>query len=113
MKPLFWVHLIMKKYYLTRWLRSKQLPLLLSFMLVALAAVQSLHEQIEHHGEASSSCEYCILAQTSDSGLVPLVISLPISVADFSPAIIAQGFVPLTVDFAFSARAPPARSSIL
>lgn len=103
----------MKKHYLTRWLRSKQLPLLLSFMLVALAAVQSLHEQLEHHGETSSNCEYCILSQTSDSGLVPLAISLPIAVADFSPTIIAQGFVPLTVDYAFSPRGPPARSTIL
>lgn len=103
----------MKKHYFTRWLRSKQLPILLSFVLVALSAVQSLHEQLEHNGDTSSSCEYCILSQTSDSGLVPLAISLPIAIADFSPTILAQGFVPLTVDYAFSPRAPPVNSTIL
>jgi hypothetical protein len=98
----------MNKRYFTRWLRSKQLPLLLSFMLVVMAAGQSLHEQLEHNGEASASCEYCILSQTSDSGLVPLEISLLISVADFSPAIFAQGLVPLAVEYSFSPRGPPA-----
>jgi len=103
----------MNKHYFSRWLRSKQLPILLSFMLVALAAVQSLHEQLEHNGEVSASCEYCILSQTADSGLVPLAISLPIVIADFSPAILIQGFVPLSVDYAFSPRGPPVSSTIL
>lgn len=77
-------------------------------MLVALAAVQSLHEQLEHHGEPAPDCEYCILAHTSDAGLIPLAIALPVVVADYSPTIIAQGIVPLALHFAFSARAPPA-----
>lgn len=104
------VHLTMNKHYFTRRLRSKQLPLLLSFMLVAMAAVQSLHEQLEHSGEVSVSCEYCILSQTSDSGLVPLAISLPIAIADYSPAIFVQGLVPLAVDYSYSPRGPPATS---
>lgn len=102
----------MNKRYFTRWLRSKQLPLLLSFMLVVMAAGQSLHEQLEHNGEASANCEYCLLSQTSDSALVPLAISLPIVIADYSPAIFAQGLVPLTIDYAYSPRGPPATSVI-
>jgi hypothetical protein len=97
----------MNKRYFTRWLRSKQLPLLLSFMLVAMAAVQSLHEQLEHNGEVSVGCEYCLMSQTADSGLVPLAISLPIVIADYIPAIFVQGLVPLAVDCSFSPRGPP------
>lgn len=101
----------MNKRYFTHWLRSKQLPLLLSFMLVAMAALQSLHEQLEHSGETSSACEYCILAQTPDTGLIPLAISLPVVIADFSPAIFAQAILPLALDYAFSPRAPPLNSA--
>ena len=103
----------MNKGYFTHWLRSKQLPILLSFMLVVLAAMQSLHEQLEHNGETSSSCEYCILAQSSDSGVIPLAISLPISIADYSPEILAQALMPLSGDYAFSPRAPPETSIAL
>jgi hypothetical protein len=80
-------------------------------MLVALAAVQSLHEQLEHNGELSPDCEYCILAHTSDTGLIPLAITLPVSVADYSPAIFAQGIVPLATQYALSARGPPSTFS--
>ena len=106
-----WVHFIMNKGYFTHWLRSKQLPLLLSFMLVAMAAVQSLHEQLEHNGEASASCEYCILSQNSDSAVIPLAISLPVSIADYSPEILAQALIPLSGYYAFSPRAPPLNST--
>ena len=103
----------MNKGYFTHWLRSKRLPILLSFMLVVLAAVQSLHEQLEHNGETSSSCEYCILAQNSDSGVIPLVISLPIGIADYSPEILAQALIPLSGAYTFSPRAPPVTSIAL
>ena len=101
----------MNKGYFTHWLRSKQLPILLSFMLVVMAAGQSLHEQLEHNGETSSNCEYCILAQNSDSGPIPLAISLPISIADYSPTILVQALVPLTQRYGFSPRAPPVNST--
>jgi hypothetical protein len=89
------------------------LPLLLSFMLVAMAAVQSLHEQLEHNGEVYVGCEYCLLLQTTDSGLVPLAISLPMAIADYSPVILAQGLVPLTAFSPSSTRGPPVTSTPL
>lgn len=101
----------MKKHYFTHWLRSKQLPLLLSFMLVAMATVQNLHEQLEHHGVTSIDCEYCILAQGNDTGLAPLSITFPTVFAHISLAVLGQTNTPLTLVHAFSARAPPATSN--
>lgn len=97
----------------TRWLRSKQLPMLLSFMLIAAAGLQSLHDQLDHEALGSSShCEYCLLSQSAEGGLIPLAISLPSNLVDQAPEIFLPLVLPLARNYAQPARAPPVVSSL-
>lgn len=83
-------------------------------MLVAFAAMQSLHEQIDHghpYG-ANSQCEYCLLSQTADGGIIPLAISLPSGLADYAPEVFIPLFLPLARDYTQPARAPPSSLSV-
>lgn len=90
------------------WLRSKQLPLLLSFMLLAMAAMQSLHDQLDHGDMAASGqCEYCLVGQSLDGGIVPIAISLPTSLLDQAPEIFVYFLVPLVRNYSQPVRAPP------
>jgi hypothetical protein len=97
----------------TRWLRSKQLPMLLSFMLIAVAAMQSLHDQLDHTVLGSAAdCEYCLLTHSAEGGLVPLAISLPTSLVDQAPEIFLPLVLPLARNYSQPARAPPFISSL-
>jgi hypothetical protein len=98
----------------TCWLRSKQLPILLSFMLLALGAMQSLHDQLDHGDAlgASAHCEYCLLSQGIDGGLIPFVISLPTSLIDQAPEIFLPLILPFTRQYRQPTRAPPFAFSI-
>lgn len=97
----------------TRWLRSKQLPVLLSFMLIALAAMQSLHDQLDHDALGSAiHCEFCLLSQSADGGVIPLAISLPTSLVDQAPEIFLPVVLPLARHYSQPARAPPFVSSL-
>lgn len=97
----------------TRWLRSKQLPVLLSFMLLAVSALQSLHDQLDHSALGSvSHCEYCLLSQSAEGAIVPLAISLPSSLIDHAPEIFVPVVLPLARNFSQPARAPPMISSL-
>lgn len=96
-----------------RWLRSKQLPMLLSMMLIVVAAMQSLHDQLDHEPLGSAThCELCWLSQSTEGGLVPLAISLPISLVDQAPEIFIPFVVPLLSHYSQPARAPPFISSL-
>ena len=97
----------------TRWLRSKQLPMLLSFMLIAVAAIQSLHEQLDHDAlGVTAHCEYCLLSHSAEGGLIPLAISLPTSLVDQAPEIFIPLVLPLARNYSQPARAPPLLSSL-
>jgi hypothetical protein len=62
----------------TRWLRSKRLPMLLSIMLIAVAAIQGLHDQSDHDAlNSATHCEFCLLSQNTEEGSIPFIISLP------------------------------------
>jgi hypothetical protein len=92
----------------TRWLRSKQLPILLSFMLLAMAAMQSLHDQLDHgDGAVSGQCEYCLVSQSLEDGIVPLAISLPTSLFDQAPEIFLPLILPFSRQYRQRTRAPP------
>jgi len=92
----------------TRWLRSKQLPMLLSVMLIAVAAMQSLHDQLDHDALGTAAhCEYCLLNQSAEGGLIPLAISLPTSLIDQAPEIFLPLVLPLARNYSQPARAPP------
>ena len=65
------------KFTFTRWLRFKQLPMMLSVLLIAVAALQSLHEQLAHDALSTDThCEFCLLNQSADGGILPPAISL-------------------------------------
>jgi hypothetical protein len=97
----------------TRWLRSKQLPILLSFMLIAVAAMQSLHDQLDHDALGTAThCEFCLLSHGAEGGLIPLAISLPTSLVDQAPEIFLPLVLPLVRNYSQSARAPPFISSL-
>lgn len=95
----------------TQWLRSKQLPMLLSFMLLAVAAMQSLHDQLDHDNFAGvdSQCEYCLLSQSADGGMIPLAISLPAVLADQAPHVFTPFILSAARNYSQPARAPPAQ----
>lgn len=93
---------------LTRWLRSKQLPILLSFMLLSVTVMQSLHDQAHHDSlHTVVSCEYCVLSQGLDVAVLPQVISLTNnSVVDLAVASLFF-FIPPRHFSQTRARAPP------
>ncbi|NRA23503.1 MAG: hypothetical protein HRU08_03335 [Oleispira sp.] len=96
------------QYLLTRWLRSKQLPLLLSFMLLATAAIQSLHDQLDHGGSiVSGQCEFCLVNQSLEEAIIPLAISLPIRLFDQAPEIFLPLMLPFSRQYRLRTRAPP------
>jgi hypothetical protein len=97
----------------TRWLRFRQLPMLLSLMLIAVAAMQSLHDQLDHDPLGSAAqCEFCLLSQSAESGLVSCVINSPNNFVD--P--VSETFLPIVLSLARNysplARAPPFVSSL-
>jgi hypothetical protein len=97
----------------TRWLRSKQLPVLLSFVLIAVAAMQSLHDQLDHDALGTAThCEFCLLSQSAEGGLIPLAISLPTNLVDQAPEIFLPLVLPLARHYSQPARAPPFVSSL-
>ncbi|MGK0247415.1 MAG: hypothetical protein ACI910_000137 [Oleispira sp.] len=52
--------------------------MLLSIMLIAVAAIQGLHDQSDHDALGSAAqCEFCLLSQHTEGGSIPFVISLP------------------------------------
>lgn len=92
----------------TRWLRAKQLPILLSFLLLALSIMQSVHDQ-SHHDALHSvvNCEYCVLSQGLDAAVLPTVISSASNfVNDAAVALYAFCLLPVYT-FQQRARAPP------
>lgn len=91
-----------------RWLRSKQLPLLLSVVLLAAGAMQSLHDQLDHDAVSSTvHCEYCLLSQGADLALVPVVISVPADLIDHAPELFLALIFPVARNYRQHARAPP------
>jgi hypothetical protein len=59
----------------TGWLRARRLPMLLSLMLIALAAMQGLHDQFDHDALGSAAhCEFCLLSQNTEGVLIPFAI---------------------------------------
>ena len=96
------------KFTFTRWLRSKQLPMLLGVLLIAVAALQGLHDPLAHDAlSADTHCEFCLLSQNADGGIIPLAIGLPNQLFDQ----ISVVFVPLHLsfnrDYSQPTRAPP------
>lgn len=92
----------------TRWLRAKQLPILLSIMLLAVTVMQSLHD-LSHHDVLHSvvSCEYCVLSQGLDVAVLPQLIPLASNfVNDAAVALYAFFLLPVYT-FQQRARAPP------
>jgi hypothetical protein len=52
--------------------------MLLSIMLIAMASMQNLHDQFDHDALGSAGhCEFCLLSQNTEGGLIPFVIRLP------------------------------------
>ena len=97
----------------TRWLRSKQLPLLLSFMLMAVTALQSLHDRLDHDAlGAATHCEFCLLSQNAESGLIPFTISFSNDLVENTP----ERFYPITLslvsNYSQPTRAPPVTYSL-
>ena len=97
----------------TGWLHSKQLPMLLSVMLIALAAMQSLHDQADHATLCSASqCELCLLNHNTEAGLIPFAINLSTNLVEQAP----EHFLPLVLSLARNysqpVRAPPAVYSL-
>ncbi len=82
--------------------------MLLSLMLI-VAAMQSLHDQLGHDALGSAAhCEYCLLSQSAEDGFVPLVISLPSNLVDQAPELFIPLILPLVRRYSQPARAPPA-----
>lgn len=97
----------------TRWLRSKQLPLLLSVLLLAAGGLQSLHDQIDHDALGSTAhCEYCLLSQGIDLAVVPVVISVPAELIDHAPELLLALVFPIGRNYRQQARAPPKSFSV-
>jgi hypothetical protein len=89
--------LVTSKSIFTRWLRSKQLPILLSCILIVISALQSLDDQLSHEALGSpSTCKYYLLIQSVEGGIVPLAIRLPSDLIDQAPAIGVLLVLPLT-----------------
>jgi hypothetical protein len=87
--------------------------MLLSFMLIAVAAIQSLHDQLDHNALGSAAhCEYCLLTHSAEGGLIPLAISLPTSLVDEAPEIFLPLVLLLVRNYSQPARAPPFVSSL-
>ncbi len=92
----------------TRWLRSKQLPMLLSVLLIAVAALQSLHEQLAHDALSTDThCEFCLLSQSADGGIIPPAISLPNLFFDQPLVVFAPLHLSFNRDYSPPTRAPP------
>lgn len=96
------------KFIFTGWLHSKQLPMLLSVMLIALVAMQSLHDQFDHATLGSATqCELCLLSHNTEAGLIPFAINLSTNLDKQAP----EHFLPLVLSLARNysqpARAPP------
>jgi hypothetical protein len=82
-------------------------------MLIVVAAMQSLHDQLDHETlGAATHCEYCLLSQSAESGLIPLAISLPTGLVDQAPEIFLPLVLPLARNYSQRARAPPLVSSL-
>jgi hypothetical protein len=97
----------------TRWLRSKRLPMLLSIMLIAVAALQSLHDQSDHNALGSAThCEFCLLKQTAEGGLTPFAINFPAHLVDQVPRHFLSLSLSLARNYSPPARAPPVSSSL-
>ncbi len=89
-------------------LRSKRLPLILSLMLLVLAAMQSLHDPLDHGDNAAGSpCEYCLISQHMDAGVIPSDISLPANLIDPITETLLPLVFPLALRYSQFARAPP------
>lgn len=92
----------------TRWLRSKQLPLLLSFMLMAVTALQSLHDRLDHDALGSATqCELCLLSHNTEAGLIPFAINLSTNLVDQAPEHLLPLVLSLERNYSQPARAPP------
>lgn len=77
-----------RKFKFPSWLRSKQLPILFSFVLIVVGALQSLHEQLAHDALSTDTrCELCLLSQSAEGGIIPLAISLPSGLFDQAPEV--------------------------
>lgn len=96
------------KFTFTRWLRSKQLPMLLSVLLIAVAALQSLHEQLAHDAlNTDTHCEFCLLNQSADGGIPPLAINLLNPLFNQPSAVLVLLHSSFNRDYSPPPRAPP------
>lgn len=92
----------------TRWLRTKQLPILLSILLLAVSVMQSLHDQSHHDVlHATVSCEYCVLSQGLDAADLPDIMTLHRHFSSDTADIPYLFSTPLIHIFQKRARAPP------
>ena len=92
----------------TRWLRAKQLPILLSIMLLAVTAMQSLHDRLSHDALHSVvSCEFCALGHGVDAAVLPETIELFSNLVDYLPETFCSFFIPVVCSFYQRSRAPP------
>ena len=77
-------------------------------MLLVLAAMQSLHDPLDHGDNAASSpCEYCLISQLMDAGVIPFDISLPANLIDPITETLLPLVFPLALRYSQFARAPP------
>lgn len=88
-------------------LRSTHLPWVLSLLLIAFASVQSLHEQLEHHGETSVSCEICLVSSNTDDIPAPALLYVPVVKAITDPHLWQQIVTPHYSQVGTNPRAPP------
>jgi hypothetical protein len=92
----------------TRWLRFRQLPMLLSLMLIAVAAMQSFHDQLDHDPLGSAAqCEFCLSSQGAESGLISCVINSPSKFVDPVTEALSPIVLSLARNYSPLARAPP------
>ena len=82
------------------------LAIVFSVLMVLVASMQTLHEQLAHDG-MMTHCEYCLQALDPSGVIPPLLIALPALVLDLSPQLLLAFVAPRRIKAGAPARAPP------
>jgi hypothetical protein len=87
--------------------------MLLSLMLIALAAMQGLHDQFDHDALGSAAhCEFCLLSQNTEGVLIPFAIIVSsILVIQYYDCFLPFVLLP-TRSYSQPTRAPPFVTSL-
>jgi hypothetical protein len=82
-------------------------------MLLAAAAMQSVHDRLDHDAwGVVAHCEYCLLSQNAEGGLIPFAITFSNDLVENT----SERFYPITLtlvsDYSQPTRAPPVTYSL-